>query len=1240
METANRPMLQGYRGQYARRAGWPLDPEKPKDMNRAIGWIGLMAVAAVGFAADEKVPVLAAGPESVQVPAMDLAKALAEDEMADAKGNPGGWRYALPYETSINPRTHGKWARTRSGKMRWVYDVSAPDAVHLNFGFTQYWLPEGAELRFESIEGEPLLRPFTSADNESHRQLWTPPMEPKQIRIIVEANANSYDQVELKLGRINQGYRGFNYPGKVCKSGSCNTDVTCLADNDPWNRERRAVGVISFSGSRDCTGSLVNNTSGNRRMLFATASHCQVTANVAPTIAVIWNYDAASCRRPGSAASGVAANGPFSQFHTGARLLAATPAMDSGQLTASVRSDFTLVELDDPAVPGFNLYWAGWDRRNVAPTCSVPATASATAGLCASIHHPNGDEKRITFSEQNMFSANYVANGTTIASGVHWQVQWDSTIPQLAKFPGSGTLPPSVTEPGSSGSPLYNANHHLVGVLSGGASQCGASTANLNDLYGKLTHAWEGLGTNTTRVRDYLDPGNTGAQTLDGLDTSGTACGSFSATMTGATSGSVDTPIDFQIAISGGTAPFLVRWDVDDDGVTDRTAAIAAGPTSLAPRYVRPTSTTVKATIQDAANCTVEVSRAINVSGPDIVVAESPPVQTCGDNDAFLEPGERWSIPVSALNSGGNAVDNGVFVFASGSISDTVDLSNTADSFGYTRADNSSAVCRFQTIDLGAAPNLPLVAASNTPAEDDGAAVGLALGPTPFNLYGRNISSVIMSTNGYLATAQDDGGGEFANSCGLYSTGPENAYLQALHDDLVIQTGGGLRRAYFGTCPRASDAGSPTQGCTVFEWRNVGRYAGSGSTPVGNAVIQAILYDQSFEIVYQYVTALNDNGQSATIGIQDFNTTARNEYACNTASAPNNRSVCFFHPSAQPGSGSSTSSLVIDGRPFLRSSSLASGATLQGTIPVQIPTNATCGTPLTASYLGMVDDKSFSARSKNILSTTVGGGSSCNTSACGTTFAPRTLPRSGLYQNLNRLGSGTAAFNIPRDADTQFASVWYTAKADRSPYWYTLGGIWNGLRTQVSTDLTETRRTSTSPFGVSRSSVGNAWVTWLDDTNEYAYFWNLDGTMVGEKEARFVEETGFTGDTNRSGGWFNPSEDGWGVTVTDFRAGSSNVRGLLAFVFDDDGEPRWSTGSLVNQTTGPIPATIAYTHCPTCPNFADFNNTSVGTGTMQMSFTGATSSTFTSSLIFPTGIDGSWSRQATPMILITPPFQP
>jgi lysyl endopeptidase len=93
-------------------------------------------------------------------------------------------------------------------------------------------------------------------------------------------------------------------------------------------------------------------------------------------------------------------------------------------------------------------------------------------------------------------------NPLTIASAFggtnqHWQVNWNQ----------------GVTEPGSSGSPLFDPNHRIVGQLEGGLSKCG--DASLIDFYGRFDLSWTGGGTNATRLSNWLDPNNSGALTTN-----------------------------------------------------------------------------------------------------------------------------------------------------------------------------------------------------------------------------------------------------------------------------------------------------------------------------------------------------------------------------------------------------------------------------------------------------------------------------------------------------------------------------------------------------------------------------------------------------------------------------------------------------------------------------------------------------------------------------------------------------
>jgi hypothetical protein len=73
----------------------------------------------------------------------------------------------------------------------------------------------------------------------------------------------------------------------------------------------------------------------------------------------------------------------------------------------------------------------------------------------------------------------------------------------------------AVTEPGSSGSPMFDENHRAIGQLHGGLSACGATGDSLSDCYGRISTSWTGGGTSATRLSDWLDPLNTGALNLD-----------------------------------------------------------------------------------------------------------------------------------------------------------------------------------------------------------------------------------------------------------------------------------------------------------------------------------------------------------------------------------------------------------------------------------------------------------------------------------------------------------------------------------------------------------------------------------------------------------------------------------------------------------------------------------------------------------------------------------------------------
>lgn len=425
------------------------------------------------------IPVVEVGP-------IDLPAVQAEDLLNEQNGLPT--RIAIPFPVSMTPDNAGSWETLSDGSRLWRLRVLAGDAPHVNLGFVQYVMPAGGELVLFAEDQSQIVRPFTAADVRDHGQLWTPIVRSSAVVIEVRLPKGvSPDDLTLELGQISYGYRGFGAEPVVLaapRSGSCNVDVAC-SQGDPWANEIPSVGVYTLNGFWTCTGVMINNTAQNQTPYFLTANHCGVNSSSDSTIVVYWNYENSTCRTPGSGASGGAGDGSLSQFTNGSTFRA-----------TYAPSDFTLVQLSSSPPSAWGITFSGWDR------------SSGNASSVVGIHHPSTDEKRISFENNPVTTTNYFGTSSP-GDGTHIRViDWDL-----------GT-----TEGGSSGSPIYNPQHQIVGQLHGGLAACGN---NDSDWYGRLSVSWAGGGSNSTRLSNWLDPLGTGATTLNTLVPGGTTpvCG-------------------------------------------------------------------------------------------------------------------------------------------------------------------------------------------------------------------------------------------------------------------------------------------------------------------------------------------------------------------------------------------------------------------------------------------------------------------------------------------------------------------------------------------------------------------------------------------------------------------------------------------------------------------------------------------------------------------------------------------
>jgi hypothetical protein len=435
----------------------------------------MLVLAASGFARMYEAPrsfsLKDQSQSQVQVkvmPTVDAERLQADDRAREKdKQHPGPKRFAVGVDTAFTLDNSGTWQTLPDGRL-WRLRLQSPGGRSHNLGFTRYEMPEGAKLWIYNPSHIHVEGPYTYKNRSSAGSLWTPVIEGDEIVVEVFVPAG-VSQPAILLGRVNQGYYGVGQSGLFGQSeGTCEVDVICPQGN-PWRNQIRAVALYSINstgGTGACTGNLMNDTALDFKPYFLSANHCLENGGDPASVVVYWNFQSATCGTHGP--------GSLADNQTGAVLRA-----------SYAPSDFALFELSATPDPGFNVYHAGWDATGVAPPSTV------------AIHHPLADVKAISFSNTAPQSADYL--GPLDAAGTHWQVTWDV----------------AGTEPGSSGACLFSTTtQRCIGQNHGGDDAC--VTTNPTNWYGKFSVSWNGGGTSATRLKDWLDPGNTGITSIDG----------------------------------------------------------------------------------------------------------------------------------------------------------------------------------------------------------------------------------------------------------------------------------------------------------------------------------------------------------------------------------------------------------------------------------------------------------------------------------------------------------------------------------------------------------------------------------------------------------------------------------------------------------------------------------------------------------------------------------------------------
>ncbi len=376
------------------------------------------------------------------------------------------FRFAVGREVMLNPSNAGKVYLTDQNRSVWYLPVFSKGAASLNVIFSSFHLSEGETLFIYDPSGEHVIGPLTSMNNSFSGLLATAPVPGDSI--IIEYHIQNSNPGSVTVGKISHDYLGVFGAGDTKDeffgtSGLCNVDINCSSGNE-WQTEKKAVVRIISQGIEIGTGFMVNNTNQENIPYLITAYHVVNTEEEASESLFYFGYESPWCEGP---------DGKTNMTLSGSEIICSKQDLD-----------FTMLKLSSFPPLLYRPYLAGWDVTGSTPLNTV------------SIHHPQGDVKKISTDNDPPVTGTFpglFTNGS-------WKIlAWDS-----------GT-----TEAGSSGAPLFNQDHRVVGYLSGGEAVCGRS---VNDYFGRLDIAWDQYSSIYESLMPWLDPSRSGVGSLDGRD--------------------------------------------------------------------------------------------------------------------------------------------------------------------------------------------------------------------------------------------------------------------------------------------------------------------------------------------------------------------------------------------------------------------------------------------------------------------------------------------------------------------------------------------------------------------------------------------------------------------------------------------------------------------------------------------------------------------------------------------------
>lgn len=461
---------------------------------------GVLPKSAVAQLSELSVP-------QVDVATPDHAKLQAKSEQSVKDGTP--MRVAIVMPLQLTTDNAGVWEHTDDGYDIWRLKLYNAKALGCCALFERFQLPEGAQFFAYNSDKSLIYGPYTHDDNPSGEGFSSGLFAGGEVILEYVSPKHQFNQNEdpdILIAGYTYFYRSEGLPDNRITgtkdgdtgygaSQSCMINVNC-SEGDNWRVQQKGVGrMLGYLvedgqvGAGWCSGTLINNTMGDGTPYFLTANHCAdgTTTYYFNYFEIYFHYECPYC---------TCTSEPGMITYNGVTKIASSPIQGG--------SDFLLLKLKNTTwskLKNDGLVLNGWSK----------SASPSSSGVC--IHHPAGDVKKISTYTSTLTSGTFQTTDEsgathTGAANAYWVVPWAST-----------THGRSVTEGGSSGSPLFNSNKLVVGTLTGGSSNC--ANPNAREYYGKLSYHWTSAGTtNDKRLQPWLDPVPLSTTTCNPLDLS------------------------------------------------------------------------------------------------------------------------------------------------------------------------------------------------------------------------------------------------------------------------------------------------------------------------------------------------------------------------------------------------------------------------------------------------------------------------------------------------------------------------------------------------------------------------------------------------------------------------------------------------------------------------------------------------------------------------------------------------